>query len=90
MSDYAYFSNLLKFFRKDNGLSQKDMAELCGISLRHYQDLESGDALPNFNNTMYIAKVLDIDINSLRDNAELNENSLFILKKIKDKKALRP
>ncbi len=79
-------SKRIYHFRTDNSLTQKEMSELCNISLRHYQDLEAGRAAPNFKNTMYISKALNISLDSLRNDIRLNDNSEFILKRLREGK----
>lgn len=41
------FREAILFFRSERDLSQTDMAELLGISMRYYQKLESGKATPS-------------------------------------------
>ncbi|MDO4271073.1 MAG: helix-turn-helix transcriptional regulator [Eubacteriales bacterium] len=66
MSINAKFSGYLYTYRISNQMTQKKMSELCGVSLRHYQDLEIGRALPNLTNAVHIAAQLNISLDSLK------------------------
>lgn len=61
-------------YRKDNGLTQEQMAELLNIGVRHYQNLEHGKKLnPHFSLMIKIHKVCGIDLNELAD--EMNKKA---------------
>ena len=76
MSIKSNFSGKLFQYRKCNGLTQQKMAELCGVSLRHYQDLEMGRSMPNLTNAVLIAAKLDISLDSLK--SEVNSDSVSV------------
>ena len=40
-------SNNIKRLRKENQLTQEQLAERCGISTRHLSDIERSDAFPS-------------------------------------------
>lgn len=61
------FAQLLYRYRKIHHYSQEKMAELCGVSTRHYQDLELGTVNPKLETAVRIAKVLDISLDSLKE-----------------------
>jgi transcriptional regulator with XRE-family HTH domain len=44
--------------RVDLRLTQEDVAYAAGLSVRHYQQLESGDANPRFDTLFHLARVL--------------------------------
>ena len=46
MSMRVNFSKQLLDYRTANHLTQSQMAEMCGISVRRYQELEQGHSLP--------------------------------------------
>lgn len=43
------FSNKLKAFRKEKGLTQKELSDLTGISVHTINSYESGRRKPNYN-----------------------------------------
>ena len=53
-------SDNIKRLRKDNKLTQEQLAERCGISTRHMSDIERSDAFPSPEVIEQIAKVLNI------------------------------
>ncbi|QDK37980.1 helix-turn-helix domain-containing protein [Bdellovibrio sp. NC01] len=56
---------ILRFYRRQKGLSQIDMAESLGVSSRNYQRLELGEVEPRLETLSRISKVLDISLSSL-------------------------
>lgn len=46
MSMRVVFSKQLLDYRTANHLTQYQMAEMCGLSVRRYQELEQGHSLP--------------------------------------------
>ena len=66
MSINRSFSGKLYDYRVRHGLTQKEMAERCGLSLRHYQDLGMGRSLPKLENAVRMAAILDISLDSLK------------------------
>jgi putative transcriptional regulator len=57
--------NLIKNARKEKGLSQEHVSRQLDISLRHYQNVESGKTLPNVITGLKLARILDRDPFSL-------------------------
>lgn len=55
----------LKECRLKKGLSQKDMAERLGITIRAYQYYEQGKRFPDFQGLLTIADVLESSIDYL-------------------------
>ena len=49
------------------------MAELCGVSLRHYQDLELGHSVPSLTTAIRIASVLDFSLDLLKSEVNADE-----------------
>lgn len=68
------FGEKLRDLRKKNGLTQAELAEKAGISLRTVNYYESGTTYPK-NREIYttLANILDVDVNYLR-----NEDDEFI------------
>ncbi|MBQ7884498.1 MAG: helix-turn-helix transcriptional regulator [Clostridia bacterium] len=67
------FSKNLKEIRTQKGLSQKQMAELLGVSHRTYQNyelLDSNNREPDLEMLCKISKTLDISIDYLLDLAQ--------------------
>jgi len=56
----ADFSERLKFFRSQRGLSQQGLANTVGISRKQISDYEVGTAKPRQATYMKILKALDI------------------------------
>ena len=68
------FGEKLRDLRQENGLTQAELAEKAGISLRTVNYYESGTTYPK-NRNVYdtLAHILDVDVNYLR-----NEGDEFI------------
>ena len=60
-------SKLLLTYRAKIRLSQEDMAELCGISTRHYSDLERGKSDPKLSTVVGIFLALGCSLDLLID-----------------------
>lgn len=67
MSIQREFSRQLLDFRTSHRLTQRQMSELCNISLRHYQNLEIGRSVPNLTTAVSIASVLNLSLDSLKN-----------------------
>lgn len=76
MSIQKNFSNQLYTYRISHKLTQRQMAEVCGISLRHYQNLEIGRSVPMLYNAVHMASVLCLSLDSLK--SEVDTNGLSI------------
>lgn len=62
MHSLSEIGALIKQARKDNGLTQEQLAELAGISERTLRSIEIGDGNPSFNAVVSTADVLGIRI----------------------------
>jgi DNA-binding XRE family transcriptional regulator len=60
----SYKSNL-KQYRISHNLTQKAMADKCGINIRLYQYYEVKEREPSISNALKIAKALDIPVEQL-------------------------
>lgn len=66
MSQDMNFGEKLKKLRKDKGLTQKEVADACDISVRTYIAYEQRNIRPRNRETYYkLAKILGSDVNSL-------------------------
>ena len=70
MPDKVKLSDVLRSKRYENKQTQEQAAELLRLSVRHYQDLESGRALPGFKSVCKLAKQLNIDFAQFADDEE--------------------
>ena len=59
----------------------EEIAELCGISLEHYQKIEEGEADPGVYRLSKIAKRYGIDLNVLLFGEEPRMSAYFITRK---------
>ena len=55
----------LKKYRKEKGLTQTELADKLGKTLRTVQKYESGEILPSINNVYEIAKALEVFSNDI-------------------------
>lgn len=67
MSIRSHFSKSLQDYRTGHELTQDKMSELCGVSPRHYQDLEQGRCMPKLPTTVFIAKKIGMNLEDLKD-----------------------
>lgn len=67
MSMRVNFSKQLLDYRTANHLTQSQMAEMCGISVRRYQELEEqGHSLPLLSTAVRMAAAFDLSLDSLK------------------------
>ena len=55
----------IKKYRKEKGLTQTELADKLGKTLRTVQKYESGEILPSINNVYEIAKALEVFSNDI-------------------------
>ena len=60
------FGKKLLEIRAEKDLTQEQMAELCGISTRHYRDLEHGTAHPSLDTALQISDALNFSLDELK------------------------
>lgn len=70
MDEQKRFSEILRAKRYENKQTQEQAAELLRLSVRHYQDLESGKALPGFKSVCQLAKQMNIDFSQFAEDEE--------------------
>ena len=66
MSMRVVFSKQLLDYRTANHLTQYQMAEMCGLSVRRYQELEQGHSLPLLSTAVRMDAVFDLSLDSLK------------------------
>ena len=59
------FAQALQQARKEKGYTQEKLAELCGISPRHYQTIEAGKANPRMECFLRLCEILDLPLEDL-------------------------
>ena len=59
------FGQTLQQARKEKGYTQEKLAELCGISPRHYQTIEAGKANPRMECFLRLCEILDLTLEDL-------------------------
>lgn len=67
----------LRRFRKEFHLTQKQVAEICGVTERAYQHYEHGDVMPTFQVISNIAKTYHVSLDYLAgysNNPQVNEH----------------
>lgn len=87
MKTNLIFSGELLKKRVQLGFTQSDMAEVLDISLRWYSEIESGRKMPRSELIFEICRLLDIDMNKIRDAVPLNKDAIEQVKNRKRNKA---
>ena len=59
---YKHFGALLRYLRVEKGISQRELAEIVGVSRSAIAMYEIGARLPNRTNVRTIVEILDIDM----------------------------
>lgn len=62
--------NIIKEKRNEKKLSQRKLAELCGMSYSHICRLEKGENIPSTDTIIKISKALDIPLSYWKDKTE--------------------
>lgn len=61
----AKFSERLKELRKERGLKQREMAEICGLKLRGYQQYEYEETYPTVPGLVFLADYFEVSTDYL-------------------------
>ncbi len=61
----SYTGDMIRKYRKEKGLTQKQLGELCGIADSNIRKYENGKQNPKIETLQKIADALNIDINKL-------------------------
>ncbi len=66
-SQYTIFSDNVKYYRKQNHLTQEQLAELADLSISYVKQIESNNEYKNISLTtiLKISKALDIGVTTL-------------------------
>lgn len=62
MSSLSEIGAVIQSVRKENGLTQEQLADLTGISERTFRSMESGQGNPSFSAVVSTASVLGIKL----------------------------
>ena len=69
----ASFSERLRDLRKERGLKQKEMAEICGIKVRSYQQYEYDETYPTVPGLVFLADYFDVSTDYLLGRTDCRE-----------------
>lgn len=61
----AKFSERLRELRKERGLKQREMAEICGLKLRGYQQYEYNESYPEVPGLVALADFFGVSLDYL-------------------------
>lgn len=85
MSNHTLAANLLRF-RKDQGLTQEQLADAAGLSRAAYRNLEKGRAAPRTDTLKGLSQALDVPLKELLSPVEILLNVRFrSLKRLKSR-----
>ena len=72
----ATFPDRLKLLRKECGLKQREMADICGLKLRSYQGYEYNEYYPDVPGLVALADYFHVSLDYLMgrtDKREVNQ-----------------
>jgi transcriptional regulator with XRE-family HTH domain len=52
----------IRYYRKEKGISQYELAEMADLSVSYISELETGKKLPSFETLLKISKALNIEL----------------------------
>lgn len=64
-------SDKIKYYRKEKGLTQKELSARAGIPTISLQQYESGARCPKIETLQKIAKALEVPVNNIRSDGDL-------------------
>lgn len=67
------FNERLKLLRKEQKLTQTQVAEKLSVTLRNYQRFEADGNTPNYVNLIKIADIFDVSLDYLTGRTEKRE-----------------
>lgn len=67
------FSERLRGLRKEQQLTQNEMAEICGLKPRGYQEYEYGKAYPTVAGLMFLADFFEVSTDYLLGRTDKRE-----------------
>ena len=59
------FSERLRELRKERGLKQKEMAEICGLKIRSYQQYEYAENYPTVPGLVFLSDYFGVSLDYL-------------------------
>ena len=71
----AKFSERLRELRKERGLKQREMAEICGLKLRGYQQYEYNESYPEVPGLVALADFFGVSLDYLMGRSDKREIS---------------
>lgn len=69
----ANFSERLRELRQERGLKQREMAEICGLKLRGYQQYEYNEGYPEVPGLVAIADYFEVSLDYLMGRTDVRE-----------------
>lgn len=69
----ANFSERLRELRRERGLKQREMAEICGLKLRGYQQYEYNEGYPEAPGLVAIADYFGVSLDYLMGRTDVRE-----------------
>ena len=67
------FSERLRELRRERGLKQWEMAEVCGLKLRSYQDYEYNKSYPEVPGLVALADYFQVSLDYLMGRTDVRE-----------------
>ena len=67
------FSERLKALRKERGLEQREMADICGLKMRGYQQYEYDETYPTVPGLVFLADYFDVSTDYLLGRTDCRE-----------------
>lgn len=67
------FADRLKELRTLNKLKQREMAEICGVKIRTYQDYEYGKCYPTVLGLVFLADYFNVSLDYLMGRSDVRE-----------------
>ena len=67
------FSERLRFLRKERNLKQQEMASICGLGLRGYQQYEYNETYPTVSGLVALAEYFDVSLDYLMGRTDRRE-----------------
>lgn len=69
----ATFSQRLRQLRTERSLKQREMAEICNVKIRTYQDYEYGKCYPTVLGLVFLADYFDVSLDYLMGRTDQRE-----------------
>ncbi|MCI9310766.1 MAG: helix-turn-helix transcriptional regulator [Lawsonibacter sp.] len=67
------FNERLKLLRKEQGLTQTQVADKLSVTLRNYQRFEADGSTPNYVNLIKIADIFNVSLDYLTGRTDQRE-----------------